>query len=119
MKVLKRTPRTEMILSGLIVKVGPLTEQLAKEIGVTVQDVDREMWRFVELASRARAEVDEVDFNLPTPTDAPEEIATKFIAYLDSQCIEVLDAAFRDLHEMDRPIDPAKAPVLPKGADPN
>lgn len=113
MKVHKRTPRTEMVLKTLIVRAGDLVQRLAAEMEVPAEAVDQEFFQFLRLSSRVQFENGEVDFMLAKATDTTEQLAERFIRYLDSGQINVIQAAWNDIYEMDMPADPVTGPAVP------
>lgn len=113
MNVSKRTPRITLVQRSLVPKLSAMLPQLAKELGFPVEDIDRELQLFATLCTRVQFESGEIDFEPVTAVDTEAQIAEKFVAYLDSQCITVLDAAWAALAEADRPVEEATGPRLP------
>lgn len=119
MKVLRRTPRTDLTNRALLAKMGHFYEQLASELGLEKYLIDEALTRFAWLSTRTTYEDGEIDFALVVPGDSEKIIVEKFMVYLDSACIDVIEAAARAISEHDTPSDKALAPVLPEDSDPN
>lgn len=111
METLKRTPRTELVYRALLVKMSEVLDETAVEIGVDQRLVDDAMEIFAWISARSAFDPGEVDFELAKPSDTPDEIKTKFLIYMDTACIEKIEAAKSKLREMDRPVDPDIAPL--------
>lgn len=120
MKVIRRTPRTNLTFRALVMRMGTFYEQLASELGLEPLLVDEELTRFARLSVRVIFEEGESDFALAQMGDGPDTILSKFAAYLDTQCIEQVDQAFQAIRAHDNPTDPALAPTpLPESAEKN
>lgn len=119
MRVLKRTPRTDLINRALLAKMGGFYERLASELGLEKYLVDEALTRYARLSTRIAFEDGEVDFAPIVPGDSEQIITQKFMAYLDSACIEKIEAAANAILEHDAPIDRALAPTPPEDGDPN
>lgn len=116
MEIKKRTPRTDLQLNAILVKMGELLRPLAQEIGAAEHRVDEALTAYARISVRASFGKDELDFDLIQPGDSAEVIRDRFDRYLDTQCVEIVDAALMALSEMDRPADQATAPTLLDGA---
>jgi hypothetical protein len=111
MEIKRRTPRTDLVLSGILVKMGELLKPLAEELGAPEYSVDEALTAFARISVRASFDKD-VDFDLIQPGDGVEQIRAKFSAYLDTQHMGAVQAALLAIHEMDRPVNPDTAPEL-------
>lgn len=114
MKILKRTPRTDMHLRSLARKCISLPTELAQQMGVEEKAVDEELYSFLRLSIRVQPDKDEFDFAFAQGADAAETIAEKFIRYLDTQCVDRVDEAWIEMGKIDAPSDPATAPTPPE-----
>jgi hypothetical protein len=112
MKVGKRTPRTQMHHDALVIKATEFYEELAEQEGVTVEALDSALTRFCRLSSRVVFKK-KLDFELATMADTPDQIREKFVAYLDTEHMEVIDEATRLMVEQSVTPDPATGPVKP------
>lgn len=115
MEIKKRTPRTDLQLNAILVKMGELLEPLSLETGATKYSIDEALTAYARISVRASFGKDELDFELIQPGDSVEVIGARFDKYLDTQCVETVEAALKALFEMDRPADQATAPTLPEG----
>lgn len=121
MKIRPKTPRTEMVHSALIAKMGEFYKALGQELGVGSEAVDKELTRFAALSARTEPESKgEIDFELAVVTDTPEQIREKFMVYIDTKCYGVVDAAMDGILIADRPITPLlQQPTPPKESEKN
>lgn len=119
MKVRHRTPRSEMALRALIKKSADLPEALGKKLGFESADVDAELFQFLRLSAQIEPGKGELDFELAQATDTPDEIAVKFIAYLDTECLDALQPVLEELYRQDRAVLNETAPQPPETDDPN
>lgn len=117
MEIKRRTPRTDMFRDAINDKMATFHEQLAEELGVKVSVLDNALLDFSRISSRITFADGEVDFATAQPGDSTDQLIQKFTAYLDSQCIEVIEAAQAKVIEQDRPPHPLSAPEAPAGAD--
>lgn len=117
MKVLNRTPRTDLRYGGYLRKMAAILEQVAQENGTPIEAADDALEGFAWLSSRVEFETGEVDFDLARTTDTAEEIKVKFDKYLDTESMRQVNAARVAIREKDRPADPVNAPVPPKDAE--
>lgn len=116
MEIKRRTPRTDLQLNAILVKMGELLKPLAQEIGASEHRIDEALTSYARISVRVSFGKDELDFDLIQPGDSTEVIKGRFDAYLDTQCVETVEVALRALSEMDRPADQATAPIPPEGA---
>lgn len=116
MEINRRTPRTDLQLNAILVKMGELLKPLAQEIGATEYRIDEALTAYARISVRVSFGKDEIDFDLIQPGDSGEVIRARFDKYLDTQCVETVESALMALSEMDRPADQATAPTLPEGA---
>lgn len=119
MKVIRRTPRSDLFYQQVLNKMGRFLTQLASEMGLEPYVLDESLTRFARLSNRVTFGEGEVDFALAQAGDSEDTILAKFVGYLDSQCVEVIDSAFREIREADRPHEAALAPTLPESAPKN
>lgn len=106
MQISKRTPRTDMYRDAIHDRMASFHDKLAAELDVPIAVLDAALVNFARLSARVTFEPEEVDFELAAPGDNDQQIATKFMRYLDSLCIEVIDQAEQGLREKDRPTNP-------------
>jgi hypothetical protein len=113
MEVLRRTPRTEMRAEAIQVKMGSFYQD--------IKDEDREaILRGLAFFSNLSARVvlngdDELDFELASPGDSPEEIRRKYEAFLDTQHMDWVDRAVDEMRHSGVVADEATGPTPPKG----
>lgn len=120
MKILPKTPRTEMAHTAIINKMGEVFESLGTELGYGSQAVDMQMSRLATISARVVFGKDEVDFSVIEFTDSPETIKTKFLKYIDTTCYRVMDEALRQIAAMDLPMTPREQqPEAPKADEKN
>lgn len=121
MKIRPKTPRTEMMLSAMLAKMGEFFEALGEELGVGALAADKELTKFATLSARAELErKGEIDFELAVVTDTPDQIKAKFMRYIDTQCYGVVDAAMDSILIADRPITPLlQQPTPPEESEKN
>lgn len=117
MEIKKRTPRTDLQLSGILYKMGALTKPIVEELGSVEYLVDESLTAYARISARASFGKDEIDFDLIQPGDGEEQIRAKYEKYLDTQCMGSIEAALMAIYEMDRPVDPVTAPTPPEGAE--
>ena len=113
MKVSKRTPRTRMHYDALLIKAAGFYEELAEQEGVDAEAMNSELTRFCRISSRVELGKEKVDFELATFSDTPDRIRDKFVAYLDTEHMDVIDEATRLMVEQSVAPDPATGPVKP------
>jgi hypothetical protein len=119
MKVTRRTPRTQLVTDVIRVKAVELEPELAEEIGLDDGYIRLAISQFAKLSTRMIVENGEVDFELARGNDTPAQLRSKFVAYLNSMCLPIIEAALGEIDEMDKPYDPALAPEEPpEDADP-
>lgn len=106
MKVSKRTPRTDMYRDAIHDRMASFHQKLSEELNVPLAILDTSLVDFARLSSRVAFDNGEVDFELASAGDNDQQIAEKFIRYLDSQCIEVVDQAEQAIRAKDRPAHP-------------
>lgn len=114
MELSKRTPRTELLLNTLAVKISPLLDDLIQQ-GYDRHYADAELTRFILLSARARFERGEVDFDTAQIADDLDSLKEKFFAYWETTCMDSVSSAIKRLDEMDAPHDPTTAPRAPTG----
>lgn len=113
MQIKHRTPRTDMQYDSIIRKMAEILDEMIEREGVASNIADRHLTRFAELSCRIDANGDKLDFEFAAFTDEPAVIKDKFLAYLDSECVEWIDQARRAIFESDKPSDPVTAPAPP------
>lgn len=117
MKVKPKTPRTEMGFQSFVIKLSPLYETIAEELGYDKVAVDIELSKFATLS--ARIDGGAFDFPLAEATDSPDQIREKFLKYVETKQYAAVEKALRDIAEKDLPlVPPEQAPVFDKEADP-
>jgi len=117
MKVLKRTPKTELIQRMIGTKALDIIPSVAEKLEFPERDVEYELMGLVILSARVGFDDGELDFSPVTVSDTADQIADKFIRYLNSERIDTLDKAKAQLYETDRPDDPALTPAKPEAKD--
>lgn len=117
MKVLKRTPRTDLRYQGFLRKMVPVLARVAEDNGVPQEAADDALESFAWLSARVEFEKGEVDFPLALPSDTPEQIEASFNQYLDTEHMDRVTAARAAIRESDRPTSPASAPAPPEDAE--
>jgi hypothetical protein len=111
MKIKTKTPRTEMTHQSLVHKMTSFYETLAEELGYDAVAVDMELSRFATLSARVEFDKGEADFSLALPTETTEQIKTKFLQYIDTEKMPVIDEAFRRIVQQDLPlVSPEQTP---------
>jgi len=110
MKILKRTPRTDLRYHGFMRKMGAILNQVAEENGVPKEAADDALEAFAWVSARVEFEVGEVDFELAQTSDTSEKIHDKFQKYLDTERMDQVTAARTGIRESDRPANPVTAP---------
>ena len=113
MEVSRRTPRSDMTFQQMLTRMGRFLDKLATEMALEPLILDEALTRYARLSTRVVFGEGEVDFALAQATDGEDTILSKFMGYLDTQCIERIDQALREIRETDRPADVALAPDAP------
>jgi hypothetical protein len=119
MKVLKRTPRTDLMLDGILIRMSELLSPVAEELGVPTFKADEALTTFARLSARVAFDTGEIDFSPVEPGDGADQIHAKFNVYLDTECMETVIKALAAVSESDRPAEPMSAPAPPEGAKGN
>lgn len=114
MELSRRTPRTELLLNTLAVKISPLLDELIEQ-GYNKTYADAELTRFILLSSRTTPSNGELDFDLAQIADTHETLRQKFFAYWETECMAVVTHALQQLDQMDLPYNPTNAPTPPEG----
>lgn len=114
MQLSRRTPRTELLLNTLAVKISPLLDDLIAQ-GYNKTYADAELTRFILLSSRADPSEGELDFDLAQISDSQEVLRGKFFAYWETECMATVTHALQQLDQMDLPYNPTTAPTPPTG----
>jgi phenylpropionate dioxygenase-like ring-hydroxylating dioxygenase large terminal subunit len=119
MKVTRRTPRSQLTGGVILLKGEELAEGLIEEVGLDQSYIQLAWNRFTKLSTRVIFADGEIDFDLARGNDTLQQLHDKFMAYLNSECLEMIEAAQNELTEMDKPYDEALAPEEPpEDADP-
>lgn len=119
MKVGRRTPRSELVAGVILLKGQELVEGLVEEIGLDQPYIQLALTRFTALSTRATFDNGEIDFEVARGNDTPQQLHDKFMDYLNSDCLAVVETVQTELDEMDKPFDAALAPEEPpEDADP-
>ena len=113
MKIKRRTPRTDMEKSGIMLVMGDIYEGLAGKYKVTQGALSIAMAHFAYLSARVAFEADEVDFELALPLDSEEQLEEKFASYMDTKMPDIVNDASDQLEKMDKGTDVALAPGPP------
>lgn len=118
MKIKPRTLRSDMQKTSILLRVSEFIEDMAVSEGVSQQALDIHLMRFVDICTRVEFDADNLpDFVPATAADSPSVIRDKFSAYLDSQSVEIVDAALRGVDALDSPVDTTTGPApLPEDA---
>jgi hypothetical protein len=119
MKVLKRTPKTILAQRIIGTKALGIVKPVAERLGFPEKEIDDELTLLAVLSTRMEFDDGELDFRLFSPIDTPEQIAEKFIAYLDSGQLDAIGNAWDLLAEADKPVDAALGPTAPEDKDNN
>lgn len=117
MKVLKRTPRTELAHKTILTRMSEVFEQVVEELGAPRHLVDEAMSQLALVSARVEFEKDEVDFQNVLPTDGAETVLSKWAKYLDTERIDRMEQALQMIRNADRPVEAATAPVPPRDAE--
>lgn len=117
MKVLKRTPRTEMRYEALIRKVLQFFDEMVEGSGEEATTMDLAVTHFARLSSRIEPN-GKSKIGLAAPGDDPETIRAKFENFLDADWGEVEEMT-RAIRNHDAPADPATAPEPPEESEKN
>ena len=118
MQILKRTPKTVLAQRVIGTKALGIVESVADKLGFPEKEIDEELTLLAILSTRILFRDGEVDFALLIPNDTDEEIAAKFIAYLNSSKLEIINKAWDLLSSTDpKPADDALGPVAPEDKD--
>lgn len=119
MKVNRRTPRSQLVAGVILLKGQELVEELVEEIGLDQPYIQLAWGRFAQLSTRVDFDNGEIDFEKARGVDTPQQLHDKFMSYLNSECLEAIEAAQNELEELDQPYDAALAPEEPlEDADP-
>lgn len=129
MKIVKRTPRTDIqedaILRNAYLprkgkgdrkkgdKEDGLIDAIAAELTVDEDMAFIALSNFIALSTRVVWEDGEIDFEPLTPMDDAATIREKFFDYLESSRQELLRAVLSELRDLDSPADEAAAPEPP------
>lgn len=117
MEIKRRTPRVQLVQTSIMRKMADLTDDLQGEIQIDEDVLDLGLSRFAELSARWLPNGTALDFQLASGMDSAEQIREKFLAYLDTESVDEVEAAFGAMYELDRPADPATAPLPPPEDD--
>lgn len=99
--VKKRTFRSDMIYNSILRAVEGSQEEYFAKAGLP-KEGDGYLWGFLKLSSRAEVG-DEADFQLAEATDDATAILSKFEAYLDTEFMDEVQAAFAKIRALDKP----------------
>jgi hypothetical protein len=117
MNVLKRTPKVRLTQRLIGTKALGITKRLADEMGFPEPSIAEELYGLVIISAGVSFDKGEIDFEPITPTDDEEQIAAKFVAYMNSDCLDVMDKAWVLYSETERPAEGALSPTAPKESD--
>lgn len=121
MKIVVKSPRTEMFYTSITSKMVGFFEALAEELNYTIPAVDEQLSQFASISARAVPESGEFDFELAMPSDTSQQIRAKFMKYIDTSCYGNVETAMRRIVQLDLPLTPREQQPgkLPETADPN
>ncbi len=121
MKISKRTPRSDMHYDAILQKMFSFFTEMAEQEGVDETTIDGALTKFASLSARVQSNgKDKLDFEFAKPTDTPEEIGDKFRKYLDTDHMDMVMQAKRQMRNMDAISRPDTSPQsLPEGAEKN
>lgn len=120
MRILDKTPLTEMKHHTILDKMREFYQDLASELGVTEEAIDTELSRYAAMSSRCQFDKDEVDFPLADFRGTADQIRTSFMEYTQTKCIKQVESALLGIIRADRPlVDPAFAPEPPPETEKN
>jgi hypothetical protein len=111
MNIQRRTPRTDMAKQSIVLRMTDFYEELAREEGVPTDVLDMALTAFAELSVRVDFSGESVDFELARPTDMASEIRTKFVAYLDTAHMDIVQRARIEIARTDLPAADFSAPA--------
>lgn len=114
MKILKRTPRIDMVQRVIAKRCEAIVPQLADELGFPKEEIDLELFNLTTVSTRAEWGKGEIDFGVLGPADGESAIAEKFVAYLNTNCYEALQEFWKVYLATDRPFETVSAPTPPK-----
>lgn len=112
MKVVKRTPLSELQAKLLWRRTKALADDLATALEVPSADIEREMDSFIYLSANIEFEAGEIEWEPARALDDDPALAAKFLRYMASD-ITPINAASALVMERDRPHDEALAPTPP------
>lgn len=118
MKALKRTPKTILAQRIIGTKALGIVKEVADKLGFPEREIDDELTLLAVLSTRVAFDDGELDFELLLPNDTDEQIAAKFIAYLDSSTLDNISQAWELLAGADvTPEDAALGSTAPEDKD--
>lgn len=112
-QVCPRTPRTDMTLRAVLVKLSTSIKTLAKEYDVTDGDIDIAVYEYAVMCSRAKL-VGQADFSLPGARDDEDHALTQFKSYLNTDYMGLVNAITDAIRKQDAPSDSVTAPTPPE-----
>jgi hypothetical protein len=118
MKVSKRTPKTGLAQRVIGIKALGIVKEVADKLGFPEKDIEEELTLLALLSTRIQFDNDEIGFSLLLPNDTEEQIAEKFIDYLNSDSMESINKAWNLLSSTDpAPEDAALGPTAQEDKD--
>lgn len=118
MKVVKRTPRSEIVARILWKRVEGLAPQLAEALDLPVEAVQTALNTYVYIITNVEFEQSDIAWQPACATDDEAVIAAKFLEYMGAD-LEPIDRATALVQARDRPFDAATAPETPEGTEKN
>lgn len=94
MEILPNNGMANLRLRSIASHMMEIAHQLASELEAPQPIVEDTLLEFAILSSRVTFAKDEIDFELAKGIDGPEVLAVKVLGYLNSECTEIINAAF-------------------------
>jgi hypothetical protein len=112
MKIKPFTPAIRMQRTAILRKSQPWFADVAVEYGVTDDEIYLALLDFASVSLRVNGHKKKLDFDLIVPSDTPDVVRDKFVAYLNTTTTGAVYDIERAMREYDAPVDPALAPDM-------
>lgn len=112
--VKRRTPRTDIVFRGILLKLAPHLEALATDYDASINDIDLVMYEYAMMC--ARCNVDGVEFPIATGRMPEDEILNLFKAWMETDYMDIVLFTRHAISELDAPASDVTAPNPPSNA---
>lgn len=118
MKVIKRTPRSEMVSRVLWKRIDGLAPELAEVLGAPLDAVETALNTYIYIVTNVEFENGDIDWHPACASDDIPTLVTKFLAYMDAD-VAPIERASGMIQLRDQPSDQALAPEPPGETEKN